>query len=103
MTFRVAGLQDLAIFNRTRVALFWDGPAPKYQSPALVAIRAERISQKVKPLLATQESTTRASPRVWSPGVREESRRHKAAPWRPPESTSALAKSLFWAKLSAGD
>ena len=31
---------------------------------------------------------------VWSPGVRVESKRQKAAPWRPPESTSPLAKSF---------
>jgi len=32
--------------------------------------------------------------RAWSPGVRVESRRRKSRPWRPPESTSPLAKSF---------
>jgi hypothetical protein len=41
-----------------------------------------------------RESTTRASPRAWSPGVHVESRRPKVAPWRPPESTPPLAKSF---------
>ena len=36
--------------------------------------------------------------RAWSPGVRVESRRPKAAPWRPPESTRPRAKSFVSGK-----
>jgi hypothetical protein len=40
---------------------------------------------------------------MWSPGVRVESRRPKAAPWRPPESTRPRAKSFCLVEMPASD
>jgi len=45
--------------------------------------------------VTARERASRVLFLIWSPGVRVESRRPKAAPWRPPESTRPRAKSFL--------